>query len=898
MLQYPVKFRFILLLVLLSLNTCTKLEKEMLVTTGEVTNILANSADASGIIIDLGEGATQSGHYYGKTPNLDAGSSKTELGIPVGTGGFTSQLTNLEAGTKYYLKAYIRNGNKFSYGSETSFTTLPASVPVITTTEVTSVTTNSAVSGGNVTSDGGASITGRGICWKNSPGPTLTDNKTSDGTATGILAANITGLLDATTYYVRAYATNSAGTGYGDEIPFTTIRASLPTVTTATTQAIYYNNVISGGNVTSDGGAPVTERGVCWGTSTGPNTSGNKVISDSGTGSYGSPIDGLLGSTTYFVRAYAINKIGTAYGNEESFTTPAAPVTGPILTTVTPSAIGLTSATTGGNITDSGGAEVIARGICWNTSPAPSLSNFVKTDGSGGIGIFSCAMTGLTPNTKYYVRAYATNTSYTWFGDELTFTTAAVAAVIPTLTTTAVSSISAATATSGGSITSDGGAAITAAGVCWSLSASPTITSSKTTDVPAAGSFASSITGLAVNTLYYVRAYATNSAGTAYGNQVSFTTENPATHIYSLIGTGFYKPDGITQSTWGYDFDFTVIGWTTQVYRYRINQIKMIGNDIYKMRRGHDWATSYGYPDVIITGDPTNFENSSTNIKSLTAKTYEITLSYDIVNNTHTLDFVILSPTITTDIVTGITSITAVCGGNVTSEGTTSVSARGVCWGTSPNPTISGSYTTNGAGIGGFVSNLTGLLGATTYYVRSYATNSSGTSYGNQVSFTTATPLIGDIYQGGIVAYILQSGDPGYVAGQTHGLIVATSDQSTSAAWSNGSAITTGATGKTIGTGSANTTTIITSQGNTGSYAAKLCRDYNGGGYYDWYLPSIDELTKLYLYSITFGGFSSYSYWSSTEEDNYNAWFQNFSIGTYGNTMKSGSTYVRAVRSF
>ena len=101
---------FYLLLGFVLSSTCTKLEKEMLVSTGDVTNILTNSADASGLVIDVGEGVTQRGHYYGKTPNLNAGNSKTELGKQDGTGGFTSQLTNLEAGTKYYVKAYISNG--------------------------------------------------------------------------------------------------------------------------------------------------------------------------------------------------------------------------------------------------------------------------------------------------------------------------------------------------------------------------------------------------------------------------------------------------------------------------------------------------------------------------------------------------------------------------------------------------------------------------------------------------------------------------------------------------------------------------------------------------------------------------------------------------------------------
>ncbi len=155
----------------------------------------------------------------------------------------------------------------------------------------------------------------------------------------------------------------------------------------------------------------------------------------------------------------------------------------------------------------------------------------------------------------------------------------------------------------------------------------------------------------------------------------------------------------------------------------------------------------------------------------------------------------------------------------------------------------------------------------------------------------------GQFHKGGVIAYILQQGDSGYVANEQHGIIAAPYDQSTGIRWDNGSNIVTGAAGIAVGTGNANTNTIVTIKG-AGSYAAKLCYDLFLGGYRGWYLPSKDELEKLFQNRDVIGGFAPTPYWSSSESLNNYAWHECFSNGYQSNTNMGNIYHVRAVRAF
>ncbi len=195
--------------------------------------------------------------------------------------------------------------------------------PVVLTENVSEITQTTARSGGDVTGDGGAAVTSRGVCWATSQDPTISDLKTNDGNGTGSFVSDITGLNAGTTYYVRAYATNEAGTGYGDEKSFISEEISTPLLTTTEVTAVTQTGAVSGGEITDDGGGSITARGVCWSTDENPTTSDDKTEDGTGSGSFTSIITGLTPEITYYVRAYAINSAGTSYGSQEEFTTEA-----------------------------------------------------------------------------------------------------------------------------------------------------------------------------------------------------------------------------------------------------------------------------------------------------------------------------------------------------------------------------------------------------------------------------------------------------------------------------------------------------------------------------------------------------------------------------------------------
>ncbi|HLN22176.1 MAG TPA: fibrobacter succinogenes major paralogous domain-containing protein [Bacteroidales bacterium] len=195
---------------------------------------------------------------------------------------------------------------------------------------------------------------------------------------------------------------------------------SLPTITTNPVTNITMSSATSGGSITDDGGSEIITRGVCWSTEKEPTTNDQKTSDGTGSGDFISTITALSESTTYYVRAYAVNTEGTAYGQLQTFNTTAAGMSAVVTSPVT--SLTSTSVVAGGNVTNDGGRNVSERGIVWSNTPAPTINNHRIPAGSG-TGVFTTTISGLTDGTVYYIRSYATSILGTSYGNEIVFIT-------------------------------------------------------------------------------------------------------------------------------------------------------------------------------------------------------------------------------------------------------------------------------------------------------------------------------------------------------------------------------------------------------------------------------------------------------------------------------------------
>ncbi len=701
-----------------------------IVKTIDVTAIGASSAQVNGEVTeDGGAEVTQRGVCYSifPTPTIQNNNVTTDGG----TGNFTINLQGLTPSTRYFIRTFAVNEKGVSYGEELEFITgSPVNLPTVVTTNITNFTNNSANGGGNVTNSGGSAVSARGLVFNTSPSPNLNNTVVASGSGTGTFSAMLSNLTPGTRYYVRAFATNSSGTAYGNEVQFTTSGggATLPVISTTAISNITMNSASSGGNISSDGGAPVTARGVCYSLAQNPTTSDLIVNSGTGTGTFSTNLSGLQPGKTYFVRAFATNSVGTAYGQEVSFATSGGGGNLPSLTTTAISQITNNSARSGGNVTSDGGSPISERGVVYAITTDPTTNDNKINSGTTGTGSFVVNISSLLANTTYYVRAYAINANGTAYGNVVQFTTTGGGSTIPTVTTAQITNITLNSARSGGDVTNDGGSPVTNRGICYSTNPTPKIEDNTVSSGSGTGTFTSNISGLNSGTKYYVRAFATNANGTAYGQELEFTTTGGGGGLATLTTTAASLITNSSARTGG---SISANG----------------GSNI--TERGVVYATTPNPTtnNTKINSGTTGIGTYIVNLTGLNPSTTYYVKAYAI-NNSGTaygneVSFVTTGaslPSVSTGNSSNITLNSATVSGNVTSDGGSTVTSRGICYNTMPNPTINNNVVNSGSGTGNFSSNLTGLSASTLYYARAFATNAVGTEYGDVITFTTNTP--------------------------------------------------------------------------------------------------------------------------------------------------------------
>lgn len=299
-----------------------------------------------------------------------------------------------------------------------------------------------------------------------------------------------------------------------------------PTVALQIVDNVTYSSATFKGAIASIGSAKVTKHGFCWSTSEEPSVSSAGIcnLGDSEKAKdFTYNASSLEPSTTYYVRAYAENAEGISYSNQMKFQTKGIPQLATV-ETGTVSNVQATQVQIAGNIISLGNTEGLSQyGHVWNTKQSPTVSNNKTQLGSTeSTGTFNSTLTGLNPNTTYYVRSYAVNSVGTSYGNEVSFTTSYADVV---LSTGSINNITHNTATCNASITSKGGHTITEKGFCWGASSNPTLSNNSIISMSTSDTFSANVSGLSESTTYHIRAYVKTEDGkTFYGNDVAFST--------------------------------------------------------------------------------------------------------------------------------------------------------------------------------------------------------------------------------------------------------------------------------------------------------------------------------------------------------------------------------------
>lgn len=494
-------------------------------------NLTTRSAILNGTIINVGEPAyTEKGFVYNLMNNPTLYDSKV-IANGDGLGPFSAEIHDLLFDTTYYVRAYAINGGGVVYSSDSITFSTVSTPPSLTVEDVTNIdiTKGTAVFNGTITAPGNPEYHEKGFVYGTLTNPTVKDKVIiADGAGTGAFRAQAGDLDINTTYYVRAYAVSNTGTYYSStQVSFNTI-PELPTVSVqkASNINVAERSVILNGTVEDSGNPTYSEKGFVYGFKENPTIYDTRIpVTGSGSGIFSTKLSGLALNQEYFVRSYAINEGGVAYSSSNiSFTISVTPAELSVLPV-----IGIDyktqSAVLRGSILSVGDPAYTEKGFVYgNSSENPSLSTGkIKVEGTA-IGDFSATATDLVLGRSYYVWAYSVNDGQTFYSQAYeSFRVAPQPAEVKTYDALNVN-MEAGSALLYGEITNMGGPEYTERGFVYNTTGNPTIYDTKlVVEGDGEGLFSIQATNLPTTGDCYIRSYAVNDAGVAYGSQVAIS---------------------------------------------------------------------------------------------------------------------------------------------------------------------------------------------------------------------------------------------------------------------------------------------------------------------------------------------------------------------------------------